>query len=209
MPGYALGFIETEGLPAAIEATDTALKSANVRLIGYELATGGLVTVKIEGEVSAVDAAVRSGSAAASRVNRVQSTLVIARPGIGLDRMVMSEKTTGAETAAESAAEPVSVAGLSKETDEGIAQADVAEAGDAGTVSDSRENDAGAEPHADGEQAEAFGEESTAYDEEPADEDTENEGGEEREYTCNLCRDPMCTRRKGQPRASCIHYEKV
>ena len=54
MDNQALGLIETIGMTGAIEAADTCLKSANVQLIGYELSTGGLVTVKVQGNVGAV-----------------------------------------------------------------------------------------------------------------------------------------------------------
>ena len=46
----SLGLIETVGLVAAVEAADAAVKSANVTLVGYELARGsGMATVKVEG----------------------------------------------------------------------------------------------------------------------------------------------------------------
>ena len=219
MPGYALGLIETKGLPAAIEATDAALKSAEVRLIGYERATGGMVTVKIEGEVSAVEAAVHSGSAAASRVNRVLSTLVIARPGKGLEKIMLSKATVGlkasertdaamqdegepASDAAEPTGEPVD-AEPAEEADEETSEEDTVEPAEE-TDSEPGEE---ADDDATGGQTEAAVEETTAAEEEPVDEDTENGDGEELNYTCNLCHDPACTRKKGQPRASCIHYE--
>ena len=50
----ALGLIETKGLIGAIEAADAMLKAANVRLLEKSLATGGLVTITIAGEVAAV-----------------------------------------------------------------------------------------------------------------------------------------------------------
>ena len=30
----------------------------------------------------------------------------------------------------------------------------------------------------------------------------------EEKYTCNLCKDPKCPRKKGEPRVDCIHYEE-
>ncbi|MGM3371746.1 BMC domain-containing protein, partial [Escherichia coli] len=52
MSGKSLGLIETVGMSAAVEAADAAMKSANVSLVGYELTKGGgMVTVKLEGEV--------------------------------------------------------------------------------------------------------------------------------------------------------------
>ncbi len=92
----ALGLIETVGLVAAVEAADAAIKSANVTLVGYELTKGdGLVTVKIEGDVGAVKAAIESASAAASKLSGVYSTKVIPRPAAGLDKIVMSAETVG------------------------------------------------------------------------------------------------------------------
>lgn len=77
----SIGLIEVVGLVGALEAADAAAKSANVQLVGMETAKGfGMITVKIEGEVSAVQAAVDAGVMAASRLTKVVSKLVIARP---------------------------------------------------------------------------------------------------------------------------------
>lgn len=85
----SLGLIEVVGLVGAIEAGDTAAKAANVRLIGLELTKGGgMVTVKIEGEVSAVTAAVEAGAMAAEKLTTVVSKLVIARPSLEVGKMV-------------------------------------------------------------------------------------------------------------------------
>ena len=92
----SLGLIETVGLAAAIEAADAAVKSANVRLIGYELARGsGMTTVKIEGDVGAVKAAVSAAAASAARVGKVVSAHVIARPSGELGGMIRSADTVG------------------------------------------------------------------------------------------------------------------
>ncbi len=80
MDERALGLIETRGLVGAIEAADAMVKAARVRLIGKELSTGGLVVVKVVGEVAAVRAAVAAGQAAAARVGELVSTHVIPRP---------------------------------------------------------------------------------------------------------------------------------
>lgn len=89
MTSKAIGFIETIGLSAAIEAADAAAKSANVTLLGYENTKGGgMITVKIAGDVGAVKAAVSAGSAAAMRVGRVASCLVIPRPHAEVDALI-------------------------------------------------------------------------------------------------------------------------
>jgi microcompartment protein CcmL/EutN len=92
----SLGLIETYGLCAGIEAADAAVKSANVTLIGYELAMGdGMTTIKISGDVGAVKAAVDAARAAASKVGQVASAHVIARPAENLDGLVVNKRTLG------------------------------------------------------------------------------------------------------------------
>ncbi len=76
----ALGMVECMGLIAMIEAADTMVKTANVRLVGYEKVDAGLVTAIVRGEVGAVKAAVDAGAAAARRIGTVTAVHVIARP---------------------------------------------------------------------------------------------------------------------------------
>lgn len=94
----SLGLIETIGLTAGIVAADTAVKSANVELIGYELTKGsGMTVIKLEGDVGAVTAAIASAAAAASAVGRVISTKVIPRPSESLELMIENSSTIGWE----------------------------------------------------------------------------------------------------------------
>lgn len=105
MSGQSLGLIETVGLTVALEAADAAMKSANVALTGYELTKGGgLVTVKLTGEVGAMNAAVAAGVAAAERVGHVYAWKVIARTAAGIDGLLDSPETRRA--APESSAKP-------------------------------------------------------------------------------------------------------
>ncbi|NQS97153.1 MAG: BMC domain-containing protein [candidate division Zixibacteria bacterium] len=76
----ALGLIETLGLIGAVEAADAMVKTAKVTLRGTEKSTGGLYTVKVTGEVGAVQSAVEAGAAAAQKVGRLISTHIIPRP---------------------------------------------------------------------------------------------------------------------------------
>jgi len=76
----ALGMVECRGLVAMIEAADAMVKSANVRLVGWEKIDAGLVTAIVRGEVAAVQSAVAAGAAAGKRVGEVVATHVIARP---------------------------------------------------------------------------------------------------------------------------------
>lgn len=101
MAQLSLGLIETIGLVAAVEAADAAVKAANVKLVGYELTRGdGMTTIKVLGEVGAVNAAIAAAVAAAARVNRVVSTRVIARPAEGIGGLIANADTVGARCAA-------------------------------------------------------------------------------------------------------------
>jgi ethanolamine utilization protein EutM len=85
----ALGLIETKGLVGAIEAADAMLKTANVKLVGKEKITAALITIKVIGEVAAVQAAVDAGTAAAQKVGQLVSAHVIPRPDDQLDEFIM------------------------------------------------------------------------------------------------------------------------
>ncbi|MGO8693955.1 MAG: BMC domain-containing protein [Rectinemataceae bacterium] len=76
----ALGMIETKGLVAAVEATDSMSKSADVNVLGLKEIGGGLVSVYVEGEVGAVKAAIDAGAASAKQVGEVLSVHIISRP---------------------------------------------------------------------------------------------------------------------------------
>ena len=81
----ALGMVETKGLVGAIEAADAMVKAANVRLVGIKKAKGsGWMTVKVAGDVAAVDAAVQTGVAITTRMNLYVAHKVIPRPAEGL-----------------------------------------------------------------------------------------------------------------------------
>jgi microcompartment protein CcmL/EutN len=81
----ALGMVETKGLVALIEAADTMVKAAKVKLVGYEKTGSGLVTVMVRGDVAAVKAATDAGAAAARRVGELVSVHVIPRPHAELE----------------------------------------------------------------------------------------------------------------------------
>lgn len=90
--GLSLGFIETRGLIAAIDAADAMLKAAYVDLVGIEKIGSGLVTVVIEGDVASVKAATESGSLAASRLGELVAVHVIARPDEGLPTILPEQR---------------------------------------------------------------------------------------------------------------------
>lgn len=88
MAQQALGLIETRGMVALVEATDAALKAANVSYRGWKQVGSGLITVVLEGDVAAVKAAVDAGAASAAKVGEVVSVDVIARPHGDITRIL-------------------------------------------------------------------------------------------------------------------------
>ena len=91
----AVGLIETVGKVAAIEAMDTAAKSADIKIVGLENSRGGgRLTAKFEGEVSAVQTAVETAIQRVRFIGGiVYAAKVIARPSEELE--VMLEATKG------------------------------------------------------------------------------------------------------------------
>lgn len=212
MKARALGLIETVGLTAAIEAADTAVKAASVTLLGYELTRGGgLVTVKIEGDVGAVKASVNAAAAAAGKVGQVWAKHVIARPHEESVPLVRSPETVGlgpeqistallqgeTQTPARGSGLPARQPADSQQKAEKTAGSPVEEADEpAAWMQDDKSADAG---DAQGNEINEVIEGQVAVEsQEPVD-------GME---VCNLCGDPVCPRRKGELRSLCIHYGK-
>lgn len=224
MPRQALGLIETVGLAAAIEAADVALKSANVALLGYELSKGGgMVTIKIEGDVGAVKAAVEAGCAAAEKVTSVWSRQIIPRPHDELSKIVLTKDTVGATLQTEKVAESEVVPAETKEQE--------AQKNEQKTVTrekGSKKKDEGLvvqqeitleEPEVVEEMAseesqsiiveELDESESVKAAETPETVESEAEEFKSEDEVCNICKDPKCPRKKGDLRTTCIHFEEI
>jgi microcompartment protein CcmL/EutN len=77
---FAIGFIETQGFTAVIEAIDTACKAANVEVLGREKLGGGYITVMIKGDVAAVNAAIEAGKVKVDGLGKLIAAHVIPRP---------------------------------------------------------------------------------------------------------------------------------
>ena len=80
----AIGLIETKGLIALVEATDSMAKAANVQIVKRVGIGGALVTTIVSGDVGSVRAAVEAGATAAAHVGELVSSHVIPRPAEGL-----------------------------------------------------------------------------------------------------------------------------
>ena len=91
MAKQAIGIIETKGFIALIEASDAALKAADIKMSGWDKIGSGLVTGFFTGDVAAVKAALDAGVAAASNVGEVVSAHVIARPDEAIEGVLPKE----------------------------------------------------------------------------------------------------------------------
>lgn len=77
----ALGLLETQGLVAALHATDDMLKASNVTLAGKEKIGAAYVTIMIRGDVAAVQTAIDVGRQTVERLGgKLILADVIARP---------------------------------------------------------------------------------------------------------------------------------
>ncbi|MDF2569451.1 MAG: microcompartment protein [Sporomusa sp.] len=179
----ALGLIEVVGLAAGLEAADAAIKAANVELLGYELTKGGgMVVIKLCGDVGAVKAAVDAGAAAASKVNKVFSTHVIPRPHHELGAIVITKETVGRMQASPTPIEATPTCEQPAPVDE-VVQAEpesAAHTEESVDIKSAIQEEVIEKPVVPVNQAEV----------------------------CNLCGDPACSRKKGDPRVICIHYDK-
>lgn len=78
----ALGMIETVSYPAAIEAADAMVKTAEVKLTKEERIGCAYVTMMVRGDVGAVEAAVKAGAEAARKIGGLVSAHIIPRPEV-------------------------------------------------------------------------------------------------------------------------------
>ena len=173
----AIGLIETIGLAAAIDAADAAVKSANVELIGTEYTKGdGMVVIKIEGDVGAVNAGVEAARQSASKIGRVFSYKVIPRPSSDLELFFPKEEVMEVEDAKEDEDE-------SEDLPSGQASDETTEREEVSTTEAALEA-----KHGD------------------SIEMTLTVEADESVVTCNLCNDPKCSRTKGDLHMMCLHY---
>jgi microcompartment protein CcmL/EutN len=222
----ALGLIEAVGLPAAIEAADAAVKAANVKLLGYELTKGGgKVTIKFTGDVAAVQAAVTAGVAAADRVGKVVSKLVIARPHDDLEKIIYTPETVGEAQQPLRVGEGEEVRGQTEQEKEEeilrgkqLASSPMLLAAepqlpekllDGGAVEATNRSIVEGPQEASGDASSTQMDERQSETGEPVSQTREDEIKNSAQKTCNYCGDPACPRRKGEPRSYCIHYKKL
>ena len=81
-PTGALGILESFNVANLIEAADTAVKAANVRLLEIRLAMalGGKAFATLTGDVSSVQAAIDAGKGVIAQAGLLVNAVVIPRP---------------------------------------------------------------------------------------------------------------------------------
>lgn len=84
----AIGIVEAKSLVAAIQASDTMVKAADVHVEDFNYVGSGIVAVIVSGEVAAVTAAVESASEVISPIADIISANVIARPHDEVDKII-------------------------------------------------------------------------------------------------------------------------
>ena len=98
----ALGLIEMVGFIGVTEAADAAVKAAAVKLSAIEKVDGGMVSIQLQGDVGAVQAAVEAGVQAAQKVGALVAHHVIPNPHDDLVRVLhLSDNHTGNESSLE------------------------------------------------------------------------------------------------------------
>ena len=80
MANKALGMIETQGLVTLLEASDAAIKAADVTLSGWDKVGSGMVTAFLTGDDASVKTAVYAAAEAGARLGNVIAVQVIAQP---------------------------------------------------------------------------------------------------------------------------------
>ncbi|NLY45115.1 MAG: BMC domain-containing protein [Tissierella sp.] len=188
MSQLSLGIIEAIGLSTAIQVADICVKSANVNLIGYEFTKGsGMTVVKIEGNVGAVKAAV---DAALASTDKIAFSKIIARPNKEIEILIRNDETVGFNE------EKKEQENSSLETKgEEVEEIKVVEK----VKLDVEEN--------------LNKEDETLELEDVKKKLVDEKNGQfnikEKKYTCNICKDPKCTRHKGELISTCIHHKKI
>lgn len=76
----ALGLVSTRSFPAIVGTADMMLKSAAVRLVGYEKIGSGYCTAVVRGNISDVRLAVEAGADTAEQFGQLVAKTIIPRP---------------------------------------------------------------------------------------------------------------------------------
>lgn len=110
----ALGLVEIQGLSTAVLVADTMVKAANVTILEIENSKGqGYMTIKVAGDVGAVNAAVSAGKQTGLENQKLVSFKVIARPADSVEQIFGAAQNTKDEVPSQ----PAGSANLQKQTE--------------------------------------------------------------------------------------------
>lgn len=127
----ALGLVETRGLSNAVFVADAMVKTANISIIDLENTKGlGFITIKISGDVGAVNAAVTAGKQVAIENNAFVSAKIIPRPSnsIGIafcqpkDKQIDSNIEDNNPVEQSSDLKPISLENITNESEKDLSQ---------------------------------------------------------------------------------------
>lgn len=102
----ALGLVEIQGMSAAVVVADTMVKAANICIIDLENTKGlGYMTIKIAGDVGAVNAAVNAARQVGIQYDKLVSSKVIPRPSDYVEQIFCHPKPPAPDSSPEKKAE--------------------------------------------------------------------------------------------------------
>lgn len=84
----SMGFVETIGFVAAIEAADVMVKAANVKIETVANADSGLITVVCKGDLASCNAAVDAAKAAIAQKGAAFNSNKIPRPSSDVQHLI-------------------------------------------------------------------------------------------------------------------------
>ncbi|WP_375749660.1 BMC domain-containing protein [Vibrio sp. HN007] len=195
----SLGLLEVKGLALAINTADAMAKCAAINMVGIDTAKGGgWMTIKVTGDVAAVQAAVATGAALAEQGNGFVAQKVLSRPDAKLLASVVPVEKP--EPAPQDDAPQEQEPEEEKPEPEPEKQEPETESEEADLEEVALEEDKEDSP-----------EETAPEDNAPVETEPQQDAEtveEQRVATCNLCQDPACPRKKGEPHVDCIHEGK-
>lgn len=191
----ALGYVECNGLSSATVAADRMLKTSDVKLSRIRNADNGWITLEFTGDIAALKVAVETVKQTLPK--QYVAGLVIGSPAKGLDGL----GTSGASDVAPQNFNPekYNPDGSMKES---------AMFGPHPDHQSSNVQAAAAEPTAEPEEKM----QETHSNDDDDDEEDDGESDDDKpgdRVTCNLCGDPKCPRKKGEPHNKCIYYDEL
>ena len=224
----SIGYLEVEGLPGAIVAADRMLKTADVDLKYVENTKGGgWITVSVTGDVAAVQAAIDAGIGELG--DHVYCSDVIANPAPSIETLGKNDAIKGNHLDDKGPDDPKgpdnpkgpndpkgpddsqgpdngpAPKDTPKPKDDSLAASPVEES--TNTIDQARGANAAPlalsktkTPDAKQKEAPTSGKSASAK---------TSDKKETKKFTCNLCEDPACPRKMGEPHKKCIHYEEL